>query len=190
MFDFKKNMKHMKFYYPHSSTHSYVLPLKILSDSGEKINDVTSADIDEAFHYSQTKVQTFLAEQHQEVISTIDNSNFETDDSHDLFDKIMSTQAFVQEMKQLKIQAEGESGNQVDGIYDKLIQAGETHPPAQPRILHKTQQVSKTSTYAVLQLTNFYSQIVTDGILNPLKTVGDFFKKAGSSVANAFSNIF
>lgn len=190
MFDLKKNMKHMKFYYPNNSTHSYVIPVTILSESSEKINDVTNADIDETLYYAKSKVQTFLAEQHQEVISTIDNSNFETDDSHDLFDTTISTQSFVQEMKQLKIEAELESGDQIDGIYDKLIQAGEAHPPAQPRILHKTQQVSKKSTNAVLQLTNFYSQIVTDGILNPVKTVGDFFKKAWSSVANALSNIF
>jgi len=180
----------MKFYYPNSATHSYVLPLKILSDSDNKIKDVNNADIDEDFHNSQNKVQTFLAEKHQEVISTIDNSNFETDDSHDLFDTKMSTQAFIQEMKQLKILAGGESDDSTDGIYDKLIQAGEAHPPAQPRILHKTQQVSKTGTYAVLQLTNFYNQIVTDGMLNPVKTAGDLLKKAGSSVANALSNIF
>jgi len=183
-------MKPMKFYYPNSATHSYVLPLKILSDSDNKINDVNSGDIDKDFHYSQTKVETFLAEQHQEVISTIDNSNFETEDSRDLFDTTMSTQTFVQEMEQLKTQAKGESDDPIDGIYDKLMQAGEAYPPAQPRILHKTQQVSKTGTYEVLQLTNFYSQIVTDGMLNPIKTVGDYFKKTASSVSNVLSSIF
>jgi hypothetical protein len=180
----------MKYHYPNNPTHSFSLLGKNSNESGEQINNATNPDIDEALHYAQTKVKNFLAVQYQEVISAVDNSNFQTEESRNLFTITMSTQTFVKEMNLLKSQVEVKSGDKIDGIYDKLIQAGETYPPAQPRILHKTKQVIKKSTNEVLQLTNFYNQIVTDGLLNPVKTLGDFFKKAGNSFTTAISNIF
>lgn len=191
MQDFNETMISMKHHYQSRPSHTYAVPINVVAASEAELSEAAKRDIHEALKYAETKILDFIKEQGQSLNDIVQERQANQNPTEDqLFASTTSTQSFVQQMEQLKSQAEVTSGKQIDGIYDKLIVAGTQHPPAQPVILHKTQQVSSANSNALSQLNDVYSDVLNQGIIGPINDVGNAIGGAAKKIISIFGGIF
>lgn len=184
-------MRNMKVHYQSGPSHSFTIPIQAVAASEDVVSEAATLEIRQALEFAETQIINFIKQQHQSLDSILqEHAKNQKPAEEQLFAAAISTQSFVQQMETLKAQAEVKSGKKIDGIYEKLIVAGKNHPPAQPIILNKTQQVSNVNSNALNQLNNVYSDVLNQGIIGPVNAVVNAISSAADAVANAFSSIF